>query len=90
MSISYLNFFSKVHHAGGGEHSRLVVNKMADNAMTEDTSSELSMEFRCFLVNKKTSEHICVIDKTFLFSKPASAKRCKKNCRQPQKILNFS
>ncbi|CAD5111430.1 DgyrCDS738 [Dimorphilus gyrociliatus] len=50
---------NQVHHSGGGAHSRLVVNKMAKIEDGGEECAELSMEFRCFLVNKKTSEHIC-------------------------------
>lgn len=48
----------QVAHKAGGQHSGLVINKAASNDAADNVQPHLQLEFKCFLVDQKTGNHI--------------------------------
>lgn len=48
---------SQVAHKAGGQHQGLVVNRQASD-MRDTTAPQLQLEFKCFLVDRKTGKHV--------------------------------
>lgn len=49
---------TKVQHKAGGQHAGLVINKQADSGAGTTSPAHLQLEFKCFLVDQKTGNHV--------------------------------
>lgn len=48
---------SKAAHVAGGQHKGIVINKQ-NEALMDETKHDLQLEFKCFLVDRKTDQHV--------------------------------
>lgn len=53
-----MNAGGDVHHAAGGRHQGIVINKEAANDGEANIPAQLQLEFRCFLINTRTHERM--------------------------------